>query len=121
MPSVLSERESDACVDILDNAQAARDFSGGMSFEAFASDLRTSYAVIRCIEIVSEASRRLGAAFKARHPHIPWQDIADTGNLYRHAYHRVALDIVWKTVHQPLTEIAVVCRAELEADRSSSA
>ena len=121
MPSVLSDRESDACVDIVANVQAARDFIDGMPYEAFAADLRTNYAVVRCIEIVSEASRRLGAAFKARHPHIPWQDVADTGNFYRHAYHRVALDIVWRTVHEPLMEIAVVCRAELEAHQDPAA
>ena len=86
-----------------------------MTCEAFTADQRTNYAVVRCIEIMSEASRRFGPELRARHPHIPWQDIADTGNFYRHAYHRVALDIVWRTVHEPLTEIVAVCRAELDA------
>lgn len=115
MPSPLSERERDACIDILDNARAARGFIDGLTFEAFTADQRTNYAVVRCIEIISEASRRFGPELRARHPHIPWQDIADTGNFYRHAYHRVALDIVWRTVHEPLTEIVAVCRAELDA------
>lgn len=115
MPCPLSERERDACIDIVDNAAAARGFIEGLTFESFTADQRTNYAVVRCIEIVSEASRRLGPELRARHPDIPWQDIADTGNFYRHAYHRVALDIVWRTVHEPLTEIAAACRAELDA------
>ncbi|MGU3541212.1 HepT-like ribonuclease domain-containing protein, partial [Methylobacterium sp. A54F] len=89
-------------------------FIAGMSFDAFASDQRTHDAVVRCIEIISEASRRVGPELRARHPHIPWRDVADAGNLYRHSYHRVALDIVWKTVHDPLLEIIAACRAEVD-------
>lgn len=114
MPSQHSDRDRDACVDILDDALAARGFIAGLSFEAFAADQRTHYAVVRCIEIISEATRHLSTELRGRHPQIPWRDIADVGNLYRHAYHRVLLDIVWGTVHEPLTAIIAVCRAELD-------
>jgi len=113
MPSLSSEREQDACEDILLNAEAALRFTAGMTFPDFEADQKTHYAVVRCLEIISEASRRLGPDAKARHPSIPWRDIADAGNLYRHAYHRVALDIVWKTVHDQLTPLIAVCRFEL--------
>lgn len=114
MPSLLSEREADVCQDILRNVEAAQDFVAGMSFETFEADLRTNYAVVRCLEIVSEASRRLGDTFKARHPDLPWRDIADAGNFYRHSYHRLALDIVWTTIHEQLPRLATVCRDELD-------
>ncbi|KQP82790.1 HepT-like ribonuclease domain-containing protein [Methylobacterium sp. Leaf117] len=113
MPSLSSERTFDACEDIIANAQAALDFTADMSFAAFEADQKTQYAVVRCLEIISEASRRIDSETKARHPDIPWRDIADAGNLYRHAYHRVALDIVWKTVHDLLTPIVAACHAEL--------
>ena len=38
--------------------------------ERFCADLRTIYAMTRCLEIISEASRRLPAEMKARHPSI---------------------------------------------------
>ncbi|MFC5557358.1 HepT-like ribonuclease domain-containing protein [Methylobacterium iners] len=110
-----SDRELDAWEDILTNGEAALDFVRGMTFGTFAADLRTIYAVVRCLEIVSEASRRLAPEAKARHPQIPRRDVADAGNLYRHGYHRVALDIVWKTVHDELPKIIAVCRTELDA------
>jgi uncharacterized protein with HEPN domain len=119
MPSLPSERERDAWEDILANAESALHFTAGMTFVAFTADLRTNYAVVRCLEIVSEASRRLPTEAKARHPHIPWRDIADAGNVYRHGYHRVALDIVWKTVQDQLPEIVAVCRAELDTPSAS--
>ncbi len=85
-----------------------------MTFEAFTEDIRTNYAVVRCLEIVSEASRRIiSAETKARHPHVPWRIIADAGNFYRHSYHRVALDIVWGTVHEKLPILVAAAEAEL--------
>jgi hypothetical protein len=39
--------------------------------------------VIRCLEIISEASRRLPEALKDRHPSMPWNEMAGAGNIYR--------------------------------------
>jgi uncharacterized protein with HEPN domain len=60
--------------------------------------MRTIYAVIRCLEIISEASRRLPASLKKRHAHIPWQDIAGAGNVYRHDYEEISTTMIWNTV-----------------------
>ena len=113
MPFLPSEREPNACKDIIVNAEAALQVVAGMTSATFESDQRTDGAVVRGLEIIPEASRHLGPDRQARHPEIPWRDIADVGNFDRHADQRVALDIVWKTVHDPLTSIIAVCRAEL--------
>lgn len=57
--------------DIERHIHLAREFAAGAEFEAFENDTRTVFAVIRCLEIVSEASRRLPDELKARHPSIP--------------------------------------------------
>ncbi|MCJ2020382.1 DUF86 domain-containing protein [Methylobacterium sp. E-065] len=114
MPFQPSERARDACEDIITNAQAAESFVAGLSYEAFVADRRTNYAVVRCREIISEASRRLTGEMRDRHPNVPWRDIADAGNVYRHGYHRVMLDNVWRTVHERLTDLVAACRAELD-------
>jgi uncharacterized protein with HEPN domain len=113
MPLSPSERGHDACRDIVANARRAKDFIGASTFEAFVADDRTHYAVVRCLEIVSEASRRLSAETRRRHPHVPWRQIADAGNLYRHGYHGVSLDIVWLTVHDELPVLVAAVEAEL--------
>ena len=43
-------------------------------------------AIERNIEIISEASRRLPDAWKARHPTVPWGKVAGIGNVLRHDY-----------------------------------
>jgi uncharacterized protein with HEPN domain len=70
--------------DIEHNIALARTFIEDLSFESFVRDRRTVYAVTRCLEIISDASRRLPAELKARHPHIPWAKIAGAGSVYRH-------------------------------------
>jgi predicted nucleotidyltransferase len=52
----------------------AQTFVEGMSYDAFRDDLRTNYAVTRCLEIIPEASRRLPRELKARHPSITWKN-----------------------------------------------
>jgi uncharacterized protein with HEPN domain len=79
----------ESLVDILENIHLAVSFAEGISYEAFYADVRTVYAVTRCFEIISEASRRLPKPLKGRHPHIPWTDIAGAGSIYRHNYEDV--------------------------------
>jgi uncharacterized protein with HEPN domain len=76
--------------DIRHNIHLARRFTEGVTYDAFRDDDLRFYAVTRCLEIISEASRRLPAELKARHPEIPWTDMAGAGNVYRHEYVRSA-------------------------------
>jgi uncharacterized protein with HEPN domain len=63
-------------------------------------------AIERNIEIISEASRRLPVAMKARHPDIPWPAIAAIGNVLRHEYYTVELDVIWRIATQDLRPLA---------------
>src|ERR1700681_4104781 len=86
MRSMLSEKESGALRDMLHHIDMAEEFARGRSFESLRDDLMPLYAVTRCLEIISEASRRLSDALKARHPLTPWREMAAAGNFYRHNY-----------------------------------
>ena len=92
-PSMPSD-PADALADMLDQMELATQFLAGCTFEAFRGDLKTIYAVTRCLEILSEASRRLPEEVKSRHPDIPWKNIAGAGNVYRHDYEDVAPRLV---------------------------
>jgi uncharacterized protein with HEPN domain len=73
MPSRTPET---ALRDILHNIELAAQFAAGFDYERFQDDARTLYAVTRCLEIISEASRRLPEEMKSRHPLIAWRQIA---------------------------------------------
>jgi uncharacterized protein with HEPN domain len=56
---MLSETERDSLSDILINIDLANSFAEGFDYQRFLEDMRTFYAITRCLEIISEASRRL--------------------------------------------------------------
>jgi uncharacterized protein with HEPN domain len=85
------------------------------------SDTRKRWLVERGLEIISEASRRLAPEMKARHPEIPWPQIASVGNILRHDYERIAYDVIWRLVGEDLPPLKAVCecggRVGLDRDR----
>ena len=115
MPSLPSDRERLALSAILENTRLARAFAAGHSAETFESDQRTFYAVTRCLEIVSEACRRLSPALRDRHPELPWRAIMGVGNVYRHDYDNFDEAQVWRTVQDSLPELMAVIETELAA------
>ena len=108
-----SEPSNSRLINIRDNILLAQRFVGEMTYAEFQGDVRTVYAVIRCLEIISEASRRVDAAVKARHPQLPWVDMAGAGNIYRHDYENVREALVWKTAKDALPVLLAVIEQEL--------
>jgi uncharacterized protein with HEPN domain len=110
---MLSNRARLALTDIRENISLAEEFAAGLSIEALKADRRTFYAVTRCLEIISEAARRLPQSLRNRHPELPWRAIMGAGNVYRHDYDNVAEEIVWRTVQQNLAALLTVVESEL--------
>ena len=96
------------------NIGLARQFVEGHSAVSFAEDERSIYAVTRCLEIISEASRRLSDNLKKRHPDVPWTQIAGAGNVYRHDYEDVLASLIWNTVGKHLDELEQAVLIEIE-------
>jgi uncharacterized protein with HEPN domain len=110
---MLSNRARIALTDIRDNIHLAQGFAADLSLDSFKADRRTFYAVTRCLEIISEAARRLPQSLRNRHPELPWRAIMGAGNVYRHDYDNVAEEIVWRTVEHNLTPLLPVVESEL--------
>ena len=91
--------------DILDAAEKALRFTEGLSFDVFQSDDRTSFAVIRALEILGEAAKNVPQAVRDRAPEIPWQDMAGMRDKLIHAYYGVDLRVVWRTVREDLSGV----------------
>lgn len=74
-------------------------------------------AIERNIEIVSEASRRLPDAWKARHPAVPWRKVAGIGNVMRHDYDRIDNTVLWRAATVEMRAL----KAAVEAMQRDSA
>jgi uncharacterized protein with HEPN domain len=111
---MLSEIERDALEDIRDNIARAMRFVRGLDLEGFLGDDKTFYAATRCLEIISEASRRLPPAFKDRFSEIPWKAVAGSGSIYRHNYEDVLERRIWQTIHEAPPALRALVDAELQ-------
>ena len=113
MPSRAEERW---LRDILFHIDLATEFVAGFDRDTFKSDLRTLYAVTRCLEIISEAARRLRGPQQERFPDLEWRQIEDSGNVFRHLYQHVAESVVWMTVQHRLRALVTAANAALDGD-----
>jgi uncharacterized protein with HEPN domain len=114
MPSMPSKSPAQRLRDIIDNIDAINAFTEQMDFACFAADQKTRYAVVRALEIISEASRRLPAELTDRHPEIDWIAVAAAGNVYRHEYEGVDEKLIWHMVTHGLAELRRIAVFELE-------
>ncbi|HTS53027.1 MAG TPA: DUF86 domain-containing protein [Burkholderiales bacterium] len=97
-----------------------RRYVGRKRRAGFLSDALLQDAVIRNIEIVGEAASRLSPGFTARHPEIPWRDIAGMRHRLIHGYLKVNLDTVWEVVERDLPALAPRLRALLGVPPAST-
>lgn len=99
--------------DIIENIDAIGEFTAGLNFAGFRADRRTVYAVVRALEIISEASRRLPGPLLSRHPEVDWAAVAAAGNVYRHEYEAVDEALIWHTSQHDLAVLRSVADEEL--------
>ena len=98
-----SEREYvDYLYDILDAIEKAADFIEGMDFNHFSEDDKTVFAVVRALEIIGEAARKIPPSVRAQYLEIPWREITGMRDKLVHDYFGVDLAVVWKTVKEDL-------------------
>lgn len=71
-------------------------FSGGK--DAFMQATIIQDAVIRKLEIIGEATKRLSPDLKATYPDVPWKQMAGLRDVLIHDYLKVNLNLVWQIV-----------------------
>jgi len=62
--------------DIVHSADKILMYTRGMNYYDFSTDDKTVDAVVRNIEIISEAAAKIPDNFKNEHPEIDWQNIS---------------------------------------------
>ena len=88
--------------DIIDAVEKIEKFTEGMDSERFYADDKTAYAVIRALEIIGEATKKVPQNIKERYPQVAWREMAGIRDKLIHDYFGVNLEVIWKTVQEDL-------------------
>ena len=104
--------------DYLHNMLEAADkvalFIQGMTEQQFLVDEKTQYAVVRALEVIGEAAKKVPGAIRSQQPDLPWREVVGMRDKLIHDYFGVNLAVVWKTATEDAPRIAAVLRKTVE-------
>lgn len=93
------------CEDMRIHAERAIKFIGLYSLEEFLSDELTQAAIIRNIEVIGEAARKVSNSSRSRAPNILWTLIIGMRHVLAHDYGAVNLDRIYEAVKEHLPSL----------------
>jgi uncharacterized protein with HEPN domain len=83
--------------DLLDYLQRVQDFTAAGK-EAFLTDEKTQFAVIRAYEVIGEIVKRLPLDFRDNYPQVDWKRLTGFRDFLAHNYEELILEFVWDAV-----------------------
>ncbi|NUQ34071.1 MAG: DUF86 domain-containing protein [Planctomycetaceae bacterium] len=96
--------------DILEAIARIRAYVQDMNEDAFRDDNKSQDAVIRNLEVIGEAARKLPANIRAAAPEIEWRKIIAFRNILTHEYFGINMPIVWDVTQNKLGALEAACR-----------
>jgi len=80
---------------------------GTMTRNEFEADKKTVHVVVRNLEVIGEAIKRVPPEGRNPNQQVPCYRIARLRDILIHHYFRIDIDIVWDTVQNKLPELKV--------------
>ena len=98
-------RDPQYLLDILQYGQDALEFVRGLDEASFAQDIKTQRAVIYCIAVMGEATKKLSPELRSQNPHIPWKDIAGMRDKCVHDYRQIDARLLWLVTQTSIPDL----------------
>ena len=93
--------------DIQEAVRRIKTYTHEMTYKEFLEDTRTQDAVIRNLEIIGEATKKLSMELRNRYPNVPWKQMAGARDRLIHNYFGVDLEVVWKISTAELSDLTL--------------
>jgi uncharacterized protein with HEPN domain len=91
--------------DILECLAKIEEYTGRITENEFYEDTQAQDAVLRRLEIIGEAVKKIPQEFRDRYQDIPWKEIAGLRDILIHEYFGVNLKRTWKVVKEDIFEL----------------
>jgi len=91
----MSQFPNEYLYHILDEANYLTEISKNLTRQEFESNETLKRAVIRSIEVIGEATKKLPEDFRRKNPQVEWRLIAGMRDRLIHNYFGVDYEIVW--------------------------
>ena len=91
--------------DILEAVTKIRDYTKGLTLEGLKGDAKTLDAVVRNLEIIGEAAKKVPEEIRRRCPDVEWKRIAGLRDILIHEYFGIDVNIVWDIVRNRLSPL----------------
>ncbi len=92
------QRDDAYLLDMLLAARRAAQHAGGLDREQFEASGLHQDAIVRQLQVVGEAARKVSESIKAEHSRIDWTGIIGMRHRLVHDYRTVRIDVVWHAV-----------------------
>ena len=100
--------------DILEATRKITVYTGSLSKAAFLEDEKTIDAVVRNLEVIGEAVKKLPEDLRAQHSAVEWKKIAGLRDILIHEYFGLDAEIVWDIVQNKVPTLDREVRAMLD-------
>lgn len=80
---------------IIESIQLIEEYSSSLSEAKFKKMPAIQDAIIRRLEIIGEAVKNISVSFRAKHPEVPWKQMAGMRDVLIHEYFDVDLSLTW--------------------------
>ena len=105
MPRDPRARSLAALVDMLVSARRATRYLDGIELSGFTSDIQLQDSVIRRIELIGEAAKRVDPSFQPELDGMTWRSVCGMRDILIHQYDSVDLKLVYDTVRTELPRL----------------
>lgn len=92
---------------ILECIELIEGYLSDKTVEDFLGSIQLQDAVIRRIEIIGEATKKLPQDYKERHSDIPWKEMAGMRDIIVHEYFGVDLMLTWRVAKEDIKGLKV--------------
>jgi len=91
--------------DIVESCRKIHRYTSGHSLQEFRLDEKTVDAVVRNLEVIGEAAKKLPDSLRSEIAGVEWSRIASLRDVLIHEYFGIDLDIIWDIVQNKAPEL----------------